>query len=101
MAMREAPVPVEMHLFAHGGHAFGLPRTAQPPLNLVFLIDTSGSMSPEDRLPLAKKALGVLIDQLQPQDRVAMVAYAGSAGAVLADAGTLTNPTGYVLAPAL
>jgi Ca-activated chloride channel homolog len=50
----------------------------------VFLIDTSGSMSPDDRLPLAKQTLNLLIDQLRPQDRVAMVAYAGSAGAVLA-----------------
>lgn len=60
---------------------------SRPPLNLVFLVDTSGSMGPEDRLPLAKKAMNVLIDQLRPQDRVAMVAYAGSAGAVLAPTG--------------
>jgi Ca-activated chloride channel family protein len=53
-------------------------------MNLVFLIDTSGSMREEDRLPLARQALNVLIDNLRPQDRVAMVAYAGSAGAVLA-----------------
>ena len=56
----------------------------QPPLNLVFLVDVSGSMSSEDRLPLAEKSLNVLIDQLRPQDRVSMVVYAGSAGAVLA-----------------
>src|SRR5690606_36002094 len=43
----------------------------------------SGSMGPPDRLPLAKKALNVLIDQLQPQDRVSMAVYAGAAGAVL------------------
>jgi Ca-activated chloride channel family protein len=64
------------------------PQTAQqPPLNLVFLVDTSGSMMSEDRLPLAKKALNVLIDQLGPRDRVSLVAYAGSAGAVLAPTG--------------
>ncbi len=40
-------------------------------------------MSGPDRLPLAQKALNVLIDQLRPQDRVSIVAYAGSAGAVL------------------
>src|SRR5258706_12256759 len=60
---------------------------AEPPLNLVFLMDTSGSMMPEDRLPLAKKALNILVDQLRPQDHVAMVAYAGSAGAVLGPTG--------------
>jgi Ca-activated chloride channel family protein len=58
-------------------------QEAQPPLNLVFLVDTSGSMFSKDRLPLAKKSLGVLIDRLRPQDRVSLVAYAGSAGAVL------------------
>jgi hypothetical protein len=40
-------------------------------------------MMPADRLPLAQKSLNVLIDQLRPQDRVSLVAYAGSAGAVL------------------
>jgi Ca-activated chloride channel family protein len=54
-----------------------------PPLNLVFLVDTSGSMMGADRLPLAQKSLNVLIDQLRPQDRVSLVAYAGAAGAVL------------------
>jgi Ca-activated chloride channel family protein len=56
---------------------------ARPPLNLVFLVDVSGSMEPEDRLPLARKALEVLVDQLRPQDRVAIAVYAGAAGAVL------------------
>lgn len=70
-----------MHIGLQG---YDVPRVAQPPLNLVFLIDTSGSMNPQDRLPLAKKTLDLLIDQLRPEDRVAMVAYAGSAGAVLA-----------------
>ncbi len=55
----------------------------QPPLNLVFLIDVSGSMDDDAKLPLAAKAMNVLIDQLRPQDRVSMVVYAGAAGAVL------------------
>ena len=66
-----------------GLQGYDLPRAERPPLNLVFLIDTSGSMSDEAKLPLARKALNLLIDQLRPGDRVAMVAYAGSAGAVL------------------
>lgn len=66
-----------------GLQGYDIPRDEQPPLNLVFLVDTSGSMWSEDRLPLAKKALDILIGQLRPQDRVSMVAYAGSAGAVL------------------
>lgn len=54
-----------------------------PPSNLVFLIDVSGSMSPEDRLPLLKKSFALLVEQLRPQDRVAIVVYAGAAGLAL------------------
>jgi Ca-activated chloride channel family protein len=66
-----------------GLQGYDIPRNAQPPMNLVLLMDTSGSMSPEDRLPLARKAVDLLVQQLRPQDRLAIVAYAGSAGAVL------------------
>jgi Ca-activated chloride channel family protein len=54
-----------------------------PPTNLVFLIDTSGSMMSADKLGLVKQSLRLLVDQLRPEDRVAIVAYAGSAGLVL------------------
>ena len=54
-----------------------------PPSNLVFLIDVSGSMQSPDKLPLVKQAFRVLVGQLRPQDRVAIVVYAGSAGLVL------------------
>jgi Ca-activated chloride channel family protein len=54
-----------------------------PPGNLVFLIDVSGSMMDPNKLPLVKSAMHLLVDQLRPQDRVAIVAYAGSAGLVL------------------
>lgn len=54
-----------------------------PPTNLVFLIDTSGSMMSADKLTLVKQSLRLLVDQLRPADRVAIVAYAGSAGLVL------------------
>jgi Ca-activated chloride channel family protein len=53
------------------------------PNNLVFLIDTSGSMQPINRLPLLKSAFRVLVDRLRAEDRVSLVAYAGSAGLVL------------------
>ena len=55
-----------------------------PPRNLVFLVDTSGSMSPENRLPLLKQGLRMSVDQLNSRDRVSIVAYAGKAGLVLA-----------------
>lgn len=53
------------------------------PSNLVFLIDVSGSMGQENKLPLVKSSLNYLVDQLRPTDRVALVVYAGAAGEVL------------------
>jgi Ca-activated chloride channel family protein len=57
--------------------------TKLPPRNLVFLVDTSGSMDAPNRLPLLKQSLEMLVGQLDEADRVAIVAYAGSAGLVL------------------
>ena len=54
-----------------------------PPNNLVFLIDVSGSMEEPNKLPLVKSSLRLLVEQLRPQDRVALVVYAGNAGVVL------------------
>ena len=51
--------------------------------NLVFLIDVSGSMNSRDKLPLLKDGLGLLVDQLNARDSVAIVVYAGSSGLVL------------------
>ncbi len=56
----------------------------RPPLNLVFLIDTSGSMDDPTKLPLLKQSFRLMLDQLRPEDEVAIVEYAGSAGQVLA-----------------
>ena len=57
---------------------------ARPPLNLVFLIDTSGSMAQPSKLPLLKQSFRLMLDQLRPEDEIAIVEYAGSAGEVLA-----------------
>ncbi len=54
-----------------------------PPSNLVFLIDVSGSMEPANKLPLLKSAFRLLINQLRPEERIAIVTYAGAAGLVL------------------
>ena len=54
-----------------------------PPSNLVFLIDVSGSMSDENKLPLVKRSLRMLVDQLRDEDKVSIVVYAGAAGLVL------------------
>jgi len=55
----------------------------RPPVNLVFLIDVSGSMQPPNKLPLVKQALRLLVDELSQDDRIAMVVYAGASGLVL------------------
>jgi Ca-activated chloride channel family protein len=54
-----------------------------PASNITFLIDVSGSMTDENKLPLVKGALKLLADQLREQDRVSIVVYAGAAGLVL------------------
>jgi Ca-activated chloride channel family protein len=54
-----------------------------PPCNLVFLVDVSGSMGSNDKLPLLKQSLAVLVERLTARDRVAIVTYAGSSGLAL------------------
>jgi Ca-activated chloride channel homolog len=54
-----------------------------PPNNLVFLLDVSGSMNEPNKLPLLKSSLKLLVNELRPNDRVAIVVYAGNAGLVL------------------
>ena len=66
-----------------GLQGYDIASAELPPVNLVFLVDVSGSMDDPNKLPLVQKALNVLIDQLRPEDRVSMVVYAGAAGAVL------------------
>lgn len=58
-------------------------KSALPPSNLTFLIDTSGSMSSYDKLPLLKSAFGLLVDTLGENDTVSIVTYAGNAGVAL------------------
>lgn len=58
-------------------------KKEKPKANLVFLIDTSGSMSPANRLPLVQKSLKLLLNNLGADDKVAIVTYAGHAGTAL------------------
>ena len=58
-------------------------RGSRPRANLVFLIDSSGSMDEPGKLPLLKTSFKLLLGALEPDDRVAIVTYAGAAGTVL------------------
>ncbi|GAA4113694.1 hypothetical protein GCM10022393_12860 [Aquimarina addita] len=60
-----------------------IPTDNIPASNLVFLIDASGSMEDENKLPLLKKAFKLLVSQLRKKDKVSIVVYAGAAGVVL------------------
>lgn len=55
----------------------------RPPSNLVFLVDCSGSMGNPDKLPLLKKSLVSLVENLTEDDRIGIVTYAGGAGVEL------------------
>lgn len=79
-----------------GIKGYDVPKAVLPPSNLVFLIDTSGSMDSPDKLPLLKQAFSMLVPQLRAQDRVSIVVYAGSAGLVLPP--TPGNRQGEILA---
>lgn len=66
-----------------GIKGYELAREGTAPANLVFLIDTSGSMSAPNKLPLLVNSLKLLLDSLGPDDTVAIVTYAGSADVAL------------------
>ncbi|MCH4553771.1 vWA domain-containing protein [Aestuariibaculum lutulentum] len=60
-----------------------IPMEDLPPSNIVFLLDVSGSMNSPNKLPLLKSSLKLLLENLRPEDRVAIVVYAGNSGLVL------------------
>ncbi len=66
-----------------GIKGYSVHRATRPLANLVFLIDTSGSMQEPNKLPLVKQSLEMLLDELDPRDTVAIVTYAGYAGTAL------------------
>jgi Ca-activated chloride channel homolog len=66
-----------------GIKGYSVEQAHRPHANLVFLIDTSGSMNEPNKLPLVQQSLRLLIDELAPTDTVAIVTYAGYAGTAL------------------
>lgn len=73
----------QSHLVHIGIKGKAIENNQRPAANLVFLIDVSGSMESTDKLPLLKSAFRLLVNQLDAQDRVSMVVYAGASGVVL------------------
>jgi Ca-activated chloride channel family protein len=69
-----------MHIGIKG---FSLNGQEKPKANLVFLVDTSGSMDEPNKLPLLQNSLKLLVDTMGPEDTVSIVTYAGNAGTVL------------------
>ncbi|MEO4000022.1 VWA domain-containing protein [Mesorhizobium sp. CAU 1732] len=69
-----------MHVAIKG---YDVVPSEKPQSNLVFLIDTSGSMNEADKLPLLKNSFRLLVDRLEANDTVSIVTYAGNAGTVL------------------
>lgn len=78
-----APWNAERQLMHVAVKGYAPDQIMAQPSNLVFLIDTSGSMNDADKLPLLKRAFKLLVDQMDEQDTVSIVTYAGSAGVVL------------------
>jgi Ca-activated chloride channel homolog len=83
VAVYPSPWNKDTQILHIGIKGFDLPKTERPKTNLVFLIDTSGSMNEPNKLPLLQRSFRLLVDQLRPEDRVAIVTYAGAAGTVL------------------
>ena len=81
--LAQCPWNKKHQLLQIGLRGKSIDKSSLPPSNLVFLIDVSGSMSDPQKLPLLKSAFSLLINELRPQDRVAIVVYAGAAGLVL------------------
>lgn len=83
MEMSSCPWNSEHKLVHVGLQGKKIPFQELDPLNLVFLLDVSGSMEENNKLPLLKKSFRMLVNKLRAQDRVAIVVYAGAAGLVL------------------
>lgn len=77
----------QTQLLRIGVQGYEVEAESLPPMNLVFLLDVSGSMNQPNKLPLLQRAFGLLVDRLRPEDKVAIVVYAGASGVVLEPTG--------------
>ncbi len=85
LRLEGAPSPFAdgRHLLRIGLRARDVAAASRPPADLVFLVDVSGSMDEDDRLPLVKRALRMLAGQLRPDDTVGLVVYGNDGRVVL------------------
>ncbi|MBD1547638.1 vWA domain-containing protein [Roseibium aggregatum] len=96
VSIMPTPWNAETRLLRIGIKGYEIERAEAPKANLVFLIDTSGSMDAPDKLPLLRQAFRMLVSNLRPDDLVSIVTYAGSAGTVLEP--TKASETGKIMA---
>ena len=83
VAVFPSPWTAGRKLVRIGIKGYAVQQATRPRANLVFLVDTSGSMNHPDKLPLVQRSLNMLLDELRPDDTVAIVTYAGGAGTAL------------------
>jgi len=69
-----------MHIGVKG---YDLQPEQTPNANIVLLLDVSGSMNADNKLPLVKKSVELLVDEMSKDDTIAIVVYAGAAGVIL------------------
>ncbi len=74
IAVFDSPWDSGSQIVRIGLQGYDIPKTTRPPANLVFLVDTSGSMEEPDKLPLVKQSLRLLTEQMQATDSIAIVA---------------------------
>ncbi len=83
VAVYQTPWNPDTQIVHIGIKGFDIQRSERPSANLVFLLDVSGSMDEPNKLPLVKKAMRMLVSEMDEKDRVSIVVYAGAAGTVL------------------
>lgn len=84
--LSDCPWNPDTKLFLLGIQTEKIDFSKSAPSNLVFLIDVSGSMMDEDKLPLVQRAFLLLTENLTEKDRISIVTYAGSDTVVLSGA---------------
>lgn len=83
VAIFPTPWNTDTKLMHIGIKGYQIEKNERPRSNLVFLIDTSGSMNAPNKLPLLKNSLKFLVDSLREDDTISIVTYAGSSGVAL------------------